>query len=171
MFSLLLRTPEKLAFLHPALMIAETALEPIDPMVSMPRLARRPLPGHPARPIYEPVGLGDSYFPTPIYDAMALAYGHPRAGDEVWPTMKDAQALVGLDRVLPYPVVDDLVSEDGRPYTGAVVQSPGDGVHDAHGIYRRVPGIIHQYGCFHRTFRDTGRAVVVSPSAIGSPCE
>jgi hypothetical protein len=171
LISVLLKTTEKLTFLHPALAVAETALEPIDPIASMPRLGKNPLPGHPARPIYEPVGLKDSYFPTDVYDAMALAYGHPRVGDEVWPTMRRAQALEGIDQPLTYPVKDDLRSEDGRPYTGVVVQSAGDGVHDDHGIYRRVDGIVHQYGCFHSTFRDTGTAVVVAPSAIGSPCE
>lgn len=171
LLSLLLKTPEKLTFLHPALMVGETALEPIDAMISMPRLGKRPLEGHPARPVYEVVGLGDSYFPTTIYDAMALAYGHPRVGDEVWPTMRQAQALAGLDQPLTYPVTDDLKSEDGRPYTGVVVQSPGDGVHDGHYVYRFIPGVMHQYSCFHTTFRDTGTATVVSPAALDAPCQ
>jgi hypothetical protein len=58
----------------------------------MPRLGARPLAGHPVRPVYEPVGKGDSYFPIVLYDAIALAYGHQQAGDIVWPSMQEALA-------------------------------------------------------------------------------
>jgi hypothetical protein len=169
LISIVLKTQETLTFLHPAMHVLETALEPVDPMVSMPRLALRPLDGHPVRPVYEPVGKDDSYFPTEVYDAMALAYGHPRAQGDVWPSMGEAQSLVGLGAPVAYPVrLDATSSREGAHYTGVVVQSAGDGVHDSHGIYRRVPGIIHQYGCFHTTFRDSGVAVVPAP---GAPCE
>src|ERR1700685_1637914 len=59
--TVLLGTSQTLTFLHPGLNLFETAAEAVDPMVSMPRVARRPLPGAPVRPIYEPVGQGDSY--------------------------------------------------------------------------------------------------------------
>lgn len=167
--ALLLKTQERLSFLHPALQIAETALEPVDPMVSAARVARRPLEGHPARPIYEPVGKDDSYFPEPIFDAMDLAYGHPRVGDEVWPTMREAQKLVGLDAPLAYPVKGNLKSEGGAPYTGAIVQYAPDG-YDGHAIYRKHDGVIYQYGCFHASFRKTGVAVIPAPTAPGTPC-
>jgi hypothetical protein len=167
--ALLLRTTEKLSFLHPALQIAETALEPIDPMVSAARVGHRPLAGHTPRPIYEPVGLDDSYFPTIIYDAMDLAYRHPRVGDEVWPTMRDAQKLIGLDAPLSYPVKGNLKSVDGAAYTGAIVQYAANG-YDSHGIYRRHDAVIHQYACFHASFRKTGTAVIAAPAPLGSPC-
>ncbi len=167
--ALLLRTTEKLSFLHPALQIAETALEPIDPMVSAARVGHRPLPGHPARPIYEPVGLNDSYFPTAIYDAMDLAYAHPRVGDEIWPTMRDAQKLAGLDTPLSYPVKANLKSVDGMPYTGAIVQYAPNG-YDGHAIYRKHDAVLYQYGCFHASFRKTGTAVIPAPAPTGTPC-
>lgn len=167
--ALLLRTTEKLSFLHPALQIAETALEQVDPMVSAARVANRPLPGHPARPIYEPVGRDDSYFPTVIFDAMDLAYAHPRVGDEVWPSMRDAQKLVGLDAPLSYPVKANLMSVDGQPYTGAIVQYAPDN-YDGHAIYRKHDAVIYQYGCFHSSFRKTGTAVIPAPAPLGSAC-
>lgn len=161
--ALLLQTPERLTFVHPALQIAETALEAVDPMVSAVRVGRRPLPGHPARPIYEPAGLNDSYFPTQIYDAMDLSYGHPRVGDEIWPSMGEAQKLVGLDTPLSYPVKGNLTSENGQTYTGAIVQyDPGAGK-DGHAIYRQKPVVQHQYACFHTTFLETGTATIVAP--------
>ena len=167
--ALLLRTTEKLSFLHPALQIAETALEPIDPMVSAARVGKRPLPGHPARPIYEPVGQADSYFPEAIFDAMDLAYAHPRVGDEVWPTMREAQKLVGLDAALSYPVKANLQSVDGQSYTGAIVQYAPDG-YDGHAIYRKHDAVIYQYGCFHASYRKTGTAVISAPAPFGTPC-
>jgi hypothetical protein len=167
--ALLLRTTEKLSFLHPALQIAETALEPVDPMVSAARVGNRPLPDHPARPIYEPAGKDDSYFPTTIYDAMDLAYAHPRVGDEVWPGMREAQKLVGLDAPLSYPVKANLKSVDGQTYTGAIVQYAPDN-YDGHAIYRKHDAVIYQYGCFHSSFRKTGTAVIPAPAPLGTPC-
>lgn len=160
----------KLTFMHPVMHLVETAYEPADPVVFMPRLARRPLPSHPVRPIYEPVGKGDSYFPTTIYDAMALAYGHREAGSVAWPTMQDALALAGLGGVIPYDVTDDLTSETGVPYTGAVVQYEGDGIYDPHALYSQRDEVKYQYSCFFDSFLKTGSATILAPQPLGSPC-
>jgi hypothetical protein len=157
---LLLGTQAKLTHLHPALAIAAGALEAADPFVSMPYLARHPLEGHPARPIYEPAGQGDSYFPTTIYDAAALAYGHPQAGNEVWPEMQDALALAGLDGVLSFPLTDNLTSENGDKYTGAVMQFVADGDYDPHAIYSHRDDVKRQYSCFLDSFFKTGVATI-----------
>jgi hypothetical protein len=131
----------------------------------MPRLSRRPLPGHPARPVYEPVGEGDEYFPTQLYDAAALAYGHNQAGTLYWPTMQDALAQAHLDGVRSYPVQQNRLSGNGRAYTGIVVQYPGDGIEDPHAIYRQLDAVKHQYGCFLESFLRTGIAVVPAPDS------
>lgn len=170
LLSVVLKTSEKMSFLHPALHIGETAIEAGDPIVSANRVAKRPLPSHPARFVYAPQGKDDSYFPIPVYDAMTLSYGHPRAGDEVWPSMREAQKLVGLDAVAPYPVKMNLSSEGGAKYTGIVTQWKDD-TFDSHQIYRRSPSVQHQYGCFHQSFRKTGVAVVPAPAATrDAPC-
>lgn len=168
--TVLLGTFEKLTFMHPGLHLFQIAAEAVDPMVSMPRLARRPLPNHPVRPIYEPVGKGDSYFPTETYDAMALAYGHKQAGTEVWPTMQEALSLSGQDGLVNYPVTNELTSETGAKYTGVVVQYEGDGVYDPHAIYSQLDAVKYQYGCFFSTFLKTGTATVPAPAALGTPC-
>lgn len=166
-----LRSPGyRFSFMNPVLHLYETALEPIDPMISMPRLARRPLEGHPVRPIYEPVGLDDSYFPPKVYDAMVLAYGHPRAGDEVWTSMREAQSLIGLDQPVSYPVKQNLSAADGTPYTGVAVQYKATGDWDSHGIFRRLEEVRHQYGCFHATFQKNGVGVVPAPGPESTPC-
>jgi hypothetical protein len=167
----LLRTDgEALTHLHPSMHLLEIAWEAAEPMVYMPRLSRRPLEGLPSRPVYEPVGQGDSFFPTVLFDAVALAYGHPQAGEVVWPSMQGSLAVGGLDGLVDYPVANNLTSERGDPYTGVVVQSAGDGFSDPHNIFVQVPEIRYQWGCFLSTAVSTGTAVVPAPAAPGTPC-
>lgn len=166
----LLGTAEELTFLHPAMNIVQTGWEPIDPLVYTPRIAVRPLAGHPIRPIYQPAGKDDRYFPTPIFDAMATAYGNDQAGELVWPAMQTSLALAGRKGIVPYPVSQNGKSESGESFTGVVVQYNGDGIGDPHAIYRQLDQVKYQYGCFLRTFLDTGIARVPAPAAIGTPC-
>jgi hypothetical protein len=168
--ALLIGTTQPLTFMHPVLQMLETAWEAVEPLVYMPRLARRPLSGHPVRPVYEAVGKNDQYFSTEIYDAASLAYGHKQAGDEVWPAMQKALALDGKSGLLPYPIALDLKADDGTPYTGAIVQYNGDGVADPHAIYRQLDAVKYQYGCFHATFLKSGKATIPAPAALGTPC-
>jgi hypothetical protein len=168
--TIFLGTPAKLSHLHPGLFTFQIAWEPVDPMIYMPRVARRPLKGHPQRSIYEPVGKGDSYFPTQTYDAMALAYGHKEGGKVVWPTMQEALKLDGLDGLISYPIKDDLTSSTGQKYTGAILQYEGDGVYDPHAIYTQLDDVKYQYGCFLESMLKTGKATIPAPAALGSPC-
>ncbi|MEM6789031.1 MAG: hypothetical protein AAF928_13630 [Myxococcota bacterium] len=167
---IILRSEAELSSIHPALNLLETAWEAAEPAVYMPRLARRPLDGHPARPIYEPVGQGDSFFPVQLYDRIALAYGHPQVGDQVWPEMQTMLALDGLDGFLDYPVENNLTSATGAPFTGVVVQYAGDGFSDPHVIFAQLDEVKHQYGCFFETFFTTGTATVAAPAPLGTPC-
>lgn len=160
----LLGLDEGFTWMHPALHIAQLAWEPAEPMVYLPRLAEDPLPGHPVRPIYQPVGEGDSYFPPPIFDAFALAYGNDQAGEEVWPSMQRRLALAegGGAGLLSYPVSHNRVALDGTPYTGVVVQYAGDGFTDPHVIFTQFPEVKAQYACFFGSWLRAGVAEVVA---------
>jgi hypothetical protein len=157
---------------HPTMALLELAWEPVDPMVYATRLGRRPLPGHPVRSIYEPVGKDDTYFSERTYDAMALAYGHRQAGAVVWPSLQAKLALQGKDGLLTPPVTDELTDElQGRAYTGVVLQWVDPTGYDGHALYSQVPEVKHQYACFLSTFLKTGHATLVAPAAVGAPCE
>lgn len=151
-----------LTFMHPTLQLLETAWEPAEPFVYMPRLAKSPLAGNPVRPIYEPVGNGDEYFSTGVYDGAALAYGNREAGDQVWPTMQSTLAIDGLDGIVPYPIATQS--------HGTVVQYDGDGTYNAHYIALTVDAVKYQYACFHESFQKTGTATVYAPQSPDTPC-
>jgi hypothetical protein len=146
------------------------AWEVAEPFAFMPRLAHDPLPGHPIRPVYEPAGKGDSYFPTRIYDAAAIAYRNSQVGEEVWPSMQEALTLANLEGREEYPVSNNLMSSDGTLYTGVVVQYEGDGIYDPHAIYAQLDAVKYQYGCFFESFIRDGKATGPAPQALGTPC-
>jgi hypothetical protein len=155
--------------MYPGMHLLAMSWEIAEPMVSMSRIARHPLPGFKPRSVYEPVGQGDIYFPTTIYDAAALAYGNSEAGTAVWPAMQDALALDHLDGLASYPVHGNR-GTGPTATTNVVVQYMGDGIVDPHYLYRQIDAVKHQYACFLKTYLDTGTAVVVAPGAITDPC-
>ena len=154
-----------LSFVHPALNLMDLAWEVAEPIASMARIARRPLPGLTARNVYEPVGKDDTYFPTDVYDAAALSYGNQEAGDTVWPSMQDALGLDQLGGLLSYPV---KANEGGL--TRVVVQYMGDGIIDPHYIYRQLDAVKHQYGCFLESYVRDGVPTVPAPGGLTDPC-
>lgn len=154
-----------LSFVHPGLDVMALGWEIAEPLAYMDRIARRPLPGAAARNVYEPVGKGDTYFPIDVYDAAALAYGNQQAGTVVWPSMQDALALDKVSGLLTYPV---RANRTGK--TRVVVQYNGDGIIDAHYLYRQNPDVKHQYGCFLETYMRDGVPTVPGPGAITDPC-
>ncbi|MGN6104997.1 MAG: hypothetical protein ACTHU0_07835, partial [Kofleriaceae bacterium] len=156
---------ENLIFAHPALDTMALGWEAAEPMVYMARLARRPLPGLPARHVYEPVGKDDEYFPINIYDVAALAYGNQQAGPEAWPSMQQALADDQLAGLASYPV---KANRDGL--TRVVVQFEGDGIIDEHYIYRQLESVKHQYGCFFATYLRDGTPTLPAPGALTDPC-
>lgn len=146
-----------LQFMHPAMDTLALAWETAEPIVYMSRLRDRN--------VYEPVGKDDSYFQTNVYDAAALSYGNQEAGDVVWPSMQDNLKLAHLDGLLTYPVKGN---QSGK--TRVVVQFMGDGIVDAHYIYRQLDSVKHQYGCFLESYLRDGVPTVPAPGGLTDPC-
>lgn len=169
LFALLLGTDVALTTLHPGLALLQMAWEPAEPMVFAPRVSARPLDGHAPAELYVPASQADGYFPEPIYDALAVAYGVERAGPALWTSMDEGLALAGLGTDVPYPVAGNRVT-DGAPWTGAVVQWAGDGLADSHGVFTQLPPLMQQYACFLRSVAD-GAPVLATPGPTeDAPC-
>lgn len=157
--------PDTLSFVHPTLALLGLGWEIAEPGPSMARLARRPLPGFPRRHVYEPIGLDDKYFPNPVFDAAALAYGNRQAGEQVWPGTQQALATDHLDGMMTYPV---KANQGGT--TNVVVQYHDDNLLDAHYIHRQLPAVQYQYGCFLATYVRDGVPTVPAPAPVDSAC-
>lgn len=161
---------EPLTIFHPAAALAEATLEPADPMTGQPRIGLRPLPGMPARSIYTPVGQHDSYFSNATFEAVELAYGVELAGEPAWPELAEALALDGRGKSIDYPVIHNRTSENGEPFTGAVVSYNIEG-YDPHALYSHDERVRHQFGCFAKTQFEDGIARVVAPGGLDAPCK
>ena len=160
---------ETLTFMHPVLGMLGIGWEVAEPGASMARLAQRPLAGFPARHVYQPIGQGDRYFPESILDAAALAYGNHEAGDKIWPGTQDTLAVQGLDGMLEYPVRENRQNPGGRT-TSVVVQYADGGIADGHQIYRQLPAVRYQYGCFLATYLRDGVPTVPAPAVETAAC-
>ena len=156
---------ETLSFVHPTLAMLGLGWEIAEPGPSMARLARRPLPGFPARHVYEPIGLDDKFFPNPVFDAAALAYGNRQGGEQVWPGTQAALSTDHLDGMMTYPIKGN---RNGT--TNVVVQYHDDNLLDAHYIHRQLPAVQYQYGCFLATYLRDGVPTVFAPAPLDSPC-
>ena len=156
--------------LHPGLHLLQTAWEPGEPLAYIPHIAARPFAGQPSRAIYQPVASEDEFFPTLIFDAMALAFGTQQAGDEVWPSMQTSLALVGQDGLASYPLANNRTTIDGVPVTSVVVQYEPDAFLNGHYVFQQRDEMKYQYGCFFASLRTTGTATVPAPAALGTPC-
>jgi hypothetical protein len=156
---------DTLSFVHPTLALIGLGWEIAEPGPSMARLARRPLPGFPARHVYEPIGLDDKFFPNPVFDAAALAYGNRQAGEQVWPGTQAALSTDHLDGMMTYPIKANRGST-----TNVVVQYHDDNLIDAHYIHRQLPAVQFQYGCFLATYLRDGVPTVFAPAPVDSPC-
>ncbi len=158
--------PEHLSFVHPTLSLIGLGWEIAEPGASMARIIRRPLPGFMPRHVYQPIGLDDKFFPNPVFDAAALAYGNQQAGDVVWPETQDALGTDHLDGMLSYPVR----ANHAGAITAVVVQYADDGIVDAHQIHRQLPAVKYQYGCFLESYLRDGTPTVPAPAAIDAAC-
>lgn len=168
--ALVLGVPRIASHLHPALQLVQSVFESAEPLAFAARLARDPLPGHPARSVYQPVGIDDPGFPMPIYAAMALATGTQQAGANLHPALQRALTLDGLGGLLEFPVAGNGRSRSGARYTAVVVEYESDGILDGHHIFAQRDDVKYQYGCFLHSLLGGGAGVVPPPMRLGESC-
>ncbi|MEM9068580.1 MAG: hypothetical protein AAGE52_08745 [Myxococcota bacterium] len=170
LFQLALGTRAELTPLHPGLNLLEAAWERAEPLAFAQRIAERTLEGHAPRHVYVVSSEADGFHPEPLYDAMAVAYGLELTGDELWPEMRAALELAGLNDRPALPVSGNR-DVAGATLTLVTQQWAGDGIDDSHGVFGQRTEIKHQYGCFFRSFLDNGIPTVSRPAAEGAPCD
>jgi hypothetical protein len=161
---------ENLTPLHPGVRMVSSAWEPGDALPSLPRQSLYPFEGHSVRQVYTVVADGDEFFPTTVFNAMALGWNTQEAGDVEFASMQTDMTLVGNDGIAAYPVSGNRTSEGGAPYTAVVVQYAGDGIANPHTIFSQLDAVKYQYGCFLSGVLTNGVGTVVAPAALGTPC-
>lgn len=168
LFAFALQTEAELSILHPGLALLQWAWEPAEPMVYAAAYERLRGPSSPIH-LYVPFGEDDGYFPNPVFEAMAVAYGVERAGPAAWEGLDEALAVVGRDPLgTAWPIADNRPG--APPHTAVTTTWPGDGLTDPHGVFAQYDEIKLQYGCFFATWVATGTARVVAPGAEDGPC-
>ena len=193
----LLKIPgdEALDLFHPFLNILLLAWGPADPVNFAGHFFRDPLPGREAKHVFVSQGFFDSYFPPPSQNAFILAaglqlvgepfpmesfdlvaqsagYQSPRCGIEAPCSRSTVEAMDYLDmEVADYPVTGNIVSGSGTRITGVLVEALEDGIMDGHHISFQLDRLKYQYGCFLRTFLDTGTPVLLQPNDLGADCD
>lgn len=80
--------------------------------------------------------------------------------------MQIGLAKDGRAGLIPYPITDNRVSENGQSVTGVVVHAREQFV-IPQSNYSQLDAVKHQYGCFFDTFLRNGKATVVAPAASG----
>jgi len=186
---------EEMDLFDPFLNIIMLAWGPIDPIHYARHYWLEPLPARDPKHVFMTQGFYDSYytppsqnafilaaglqlagepFPSGAFDRIAEGYGYdsPRCGYEVPCSLSTVEAMnmTGLD-VAQYPVAGNLISRDGPHVSGVVVEALEDGNLNGHHVNFQLDELKYQYGCFLRTFIDTGTPVLLEPNDLSASCE
>ncbi len=171
LFNGLLRvSKDNRSYLHPSLQLLTSAWQTAEPINFMPRIAETPLPNHPARHIFQPIGAGDVYFAEPIYDAASLAYSNQQAGPQIWQGTQAALSLVNKGGLAELPASLNRSNSRGESITGIVSQYTGGG-YNGHFVALVREDLRLQWGCFFKSFFATGRPVVVPANSADCTAE
>ena len=65
----------------------------------------------------------------------------------------------------------NLVARGDFQVTGVVVGALEDGNLDGHHVNYQLDELKYQYGCFLRTFIDTGMPILLEPNELSASCE
>lgn len=141
---------------NPVLALLQTYMDRADPVVYGKRLAREPLPGIPAKHIYQSEGFIDNYTPTASIEALAVSM----AVDHVEPVLAPLEGL----RLREQPAISPPVTGNRYGVTAVLLQyeqAPGE---DGHFVVFDVPAAQYQSSYFLGSLARTGAATLDLPN-------
>jgi hypothetical protein len=143
-------TEAELNTFHPALNLAQTIVDPTDPIHYARHLVREPRPGFGPKSVYlsegvYPDGTGDNFAPPQGIEAHAVAIGLPRQAPGVH-TVPEAEWGHLADVTIPQGgLAGNLANGRASGVLGQFVPAPG---HDGHFVAYYVPAAHEQIGAF-----------------------
>ncbi|MBM4358497.1 MAG: hypothetical protein FJ096_10360 [Deltaproteobacteria bacterium] len=155
---------DELDSFHPAISLAQSVVDPVDPSNYARLTIREPRPGHAARSIYMtegvgPDGAGDAYSPPKSIEAHALALGLPLAEPSVYPVPEYGFGGPGMVAIPSSGLNGNLANGAA---TGALVQWVPLADSDGHFVLYDLPAARAQAVGFLRSLADGGPGTVPS---------
>jgi hypothetical protein len=150
------REGDELDLFHPAIALAQTIVDPADPVHYVGRIAREPRPGFAAKSLFmtegvNPDGTGDSYAPPHGIEIQAVVAGLPPAEPLIHPIAELAWGELAPVDVPAAGLAGNLA--DGRA-SGALTQWRADDASDGHFVLYDIPEAMRQATLFVRNLVD-----------------
>jgi len=141
---------EELNLFHPAMSLAQSIVDPTDPIHYVPLLVRRPRPGFSAKPMMMTEGVnadgaGDSYTPPHGAEVQAVALGLPPQNPVIHPIAELAWADLEPVTIPAEGLSGNLA--DGQA-SGVLAQWPADQAKDGHFVIYDIPKAMDQAAGF-----------------------
>jgi hypothetical protein len=154
--------PDELELFHPAISLAQTIVDPADPIHYVGRIARAPRPGFAAKSLFMTEGVnadgtGDSYAPPHGIEIQAVAAGLPPEEPLIHPIAELAWGSLEPVAVPASGLSGNL--GDGRA-SGALAQWPAEQARDGHFVIYDIPEAMQQATLFVRNLADEPRGRV-----------
>lgn len=146
---------------HPLVSLCQTALGPADPASYIRHIIKDPLPGRAPKHVWLSLGQFDHYFPPESQHAVLVGSGLDMVGSVNDGSLLEVLALAGKTPK-GYPVAGNINIGAAR-ITGVAVQYEQFGPLDGHHINFQLDETRYQYGCFLKSYIDTGVPVLYPP--------
>ena len=151
----------ELGLFHPALSLAQTIVDPADPIHYVSGIAREPRAGFSAKSLFmtegvNPDGQGDSYAPPHGIEIQAVAAGLPPEEPLIHPI---AELAWGELRPVSVPAEGLAGNLGGGRASGVLAQWRADDAGDGHFVLYDIPAAMQQETAFVENFMNepTGR--------------
>lgn len=156
---------EELNLFHPAMSLAQSIVDPTDPIHYAPMLVRRPRPGFAPKPMLmtegvNPDGSGDSYAPPHGIEVQAVAMGLPPQTPVIHEIAELAWADLEPVTIPPEGLSGNLA--DGAA-SGVLAQWRADDASDGHYVIYDIPAAMNQAAGFVENLMQDQKGLVPAP--------